>query len=310
MRSLIFYFKDHLIYSTKRIFNAIFLIFLVLCIILYYQTNLHDWFNNPLRSDFTKFIFYFISYSWAYYSIALLHGYLHKNPIIRSPVFYSRSLIFILILAFTKSSMIHAWLASRLVPVNYQYFLTRLLWLLKYPFLIFLVFLGMAILKGNFKHITGLEIRNINFKPFLLALLSLIPILFLVSFLPEFINYYPKYRSTLGIISSGLPEILFSIPYELSYGLNLFSVEIIFRGLFIFAFIPFLGKGSVYPMVGIYCLFHLGKPPLECISSIFGGYILGVIALYSRSILGGSMIHIGMAWSMEWFAWLQNHLRA
>ncbi len=99
------------------------------------------------------------------------------------------------------------------------------------------------------------------------------------------------------------------MPYELAYGLNLFTIEIIFRGFFVFAFILYLGIGSIYPMVGVYCLFHLGKPPLECISSFFGGYFLGVIALYSRNILGGSLIHVGMAWSMELFAWFQHQLR-
>ena len=60
-----------------------------------------------------------------------------------------------------------------------------------------------------------------------------------------------------------------------------------------------LGKHAVIPMVTIYCFLHFGKPTGEAISSIFGGYILGVIALYTRSIWGGILIHIGVARMME-----------
>jgi hypothetical protein len=44
----------------------------------------------------------------------------------------------------------------------------------------------------------------------------------------------------------------------------------------------------------------------EAVSSIFGGYILGVIALQTRSIWGGILVHVGIAWMMEAIAWLQD----
>jgi hypothetical protein len=310
VKTLLFYFKDHFIFSTKKIFHIIFFLFLCICILIFYQTGLHPWLNNPVHPDFIKFLFYFISYSFAYYFISFLYSYLHKNPRILTKTFYARSFTIIILLTFIKSSTIHAELVNRLVPVSYPYFLNRLLWLLKYPFAILLLLTGLYIFIGDCTRITGLRARNVNFKPFFLALMILIPFIFAVSYLPEFIHYYPKYRPPGNILSSGYSEILFSIPYEFSYGINLFSIEIIFRGLFVLLFIRYLGKGSVYPMVGVYCLFHLGKPPLECISSIFGGYILGVIALYSRSVLGGSMIHIGIAWSMELCAWLQHQINS
>ena len=68
----------------------------------------------------------------------------------------------------------------------------------------------------------------------------------------------------------------------------------------------FLGKGSVYPMVALYCFYHFGKPWGEAASSIIGGYILGVISLYTRSIFGGVLIHIGIAWMMELVAAIQK----
>jgi len=40
-------------------------------------------------------------------------------------------------------------------------------------------------------------------------------------------------------------------------------------------------------MVVAYASIHFGKPLGETIPSVFGGYLLGVLALYTRSIWGG-----------------------
>jgi hypothetical protein len=59
-------------------------------------------------------------------------------------------------------------------------------------------------------------------------------------------------------------------------------------------------------MIATYCFLHFGKPISESISSVFGGYILGLIALNSRNIWGGVFIHVGVAWLMEFFGWWQS----
>ncbi|MFC2123982.1 CPBP family intramembrane glutamic endopeptidase [Bacteroidota bacterium] len=85
-------------------------------------------------------------------------------------------------------------------------------------------------------------------------------------------------------------------------------MEIVFRGFLVLGMMKFLGKGSVYPMVAIYCFYHFGKPWGEAVSSIIGGYILGVISLYMRTIFGGLLIHIGIAWMMELVAAIQKYV--
>jgi hypothetical protein len=59
-------------------------------------------------------------------------------------------------------------------------------------------------------------------------------------------------------------------------------------------------------MVVVYAFLHFGKPAGETISSIFGGYILGILAFQSRNIFGGLIAHLGVAWGMEYFAYLQS----
>jgi hypothetical protein len=43
----------------------------------------------------------------------------------------------------------------------------------------------------------------------------------------------------------------------------------------------------------------------EAISSVFGGYILGILALQKGNITGGIVLHLGVAWMMELFAHVQ-----
>jgi hypothetical protein len=60
-------------------------------------------------------------------------------------------------------------------------------------------------------------------------------------------------------------------------------------------------------MALFYCTIHFGKPLGECISSYFGGLILGAITLQTRAIWGGLIVHLGIAWLMELFGYL-GHL--
>jgi hypothetical protein len=59
-------------------------------------------------------------------------------------------------------------------------------------------------------------------------------------------------------------------------------------------------------MAAAYAVLHFGKPMGEAISSVFGGYILGIIALYGRNIWGGVFIHGGIAFLMEVLAFLRQ----
>ena len=51
-----------------------------------------------------------------------------------------------------------------------------------------------------------------------------------------------------------------------------------------------------------YLMLHFQKPPLEAVGSIIAGMALGMVALHTRSIYAGMMIHIAVAWSMDLLA--------
>ncbi len=152
----------------------------------------------------------------------------------------------------------------------------------------------------------GLTWHNFNYRPYLFMLGVMIPLIFLASFIDNFSNFYPIYKSNQAHNALGTEPWVPVIIYELAYGWNFLTVELTFRGFMILGMASLMGRNVILPMVVTYCFYHFGKPAGEAISSIVGGYILGVIALQSRSILGGVLIHVGIAWLMELFAWLQQ----
>jgi membrane protease YdiL (CAAX protease family) len=81
---------------------------------------------------------------------------------------------------------------------------------------------------------------------------------------------------------------------------------VFFRGFLVIGLSKLLGKNVILPMAATYVVLHFGKPMGETISSVLGGYILGIIALYSRNIWGGVFIHGGIAFLMEVFAFWRN----
>ena len=105
-----------------------------------------------------------------------------------------------------------------------------------------------------------------------------------------------------------LPNIRwwYKILYEISYGIDFLTIELFFRGFLVFAFVRYVGADAVLPMAVFYCSIHFGKPLFECISSFFGGMLLGIIAYRTQSILGGIMVHLGIAWMMEIGGYLGN----
>jgi hypothetical protein len=152
----------------------------------------------------------------------------------------------------------------------------------------------------------GLGLRNFDARPYGWLLLLIPPLVAIASFEPGFQRYYPLYRPTAAAALYGWPEWLPAAIYELVYGLDFINVELLFRGFFVIGLSSYLGRSSVLLMTCIYCFLHFGKPAGECIASVFGGYLLGVIAYETRNIWGGILLHIALAWGMELAAFLQK----
>ncbi|MDW3194636.1 MAG: CPBP family intramembrane glutamic endopeptidase [Cytophagales bacterium] len=155
----------------------------------------------------------------------------------------------------------------------------------------------------------GLRMNKVAVRTYLLLLAIAILVIIAGSFLSEIQEYYPRYKYSYGnklVEHFGWSPWKTVAGYELSYAMNFLGVELFFRGFLILAFYRIVGPKVVLAMVASYAFLHFGKPIGETISSVFGGFILGVIALKTKNIWGGVMIHVGIAWAMELAGYLQG----
>jgi hypothetical protein len=144
----------------------------------------------------------------------------------------------------------------------------------------------------------GVTTRNLHIGPYLIMLAIMVPLIAAASTQPDFLAAYPKLRAVAGSTTDLLP-LWKKVLFELSYGSDFFTIELFFRGFLVLAFVRFAGKDAILPMACFYCTIHFGKPLAECVSSFFGGLLLGIVVYHTRSIFGGLMVHLGIAWMME-----------
>lgn len=155
----------------------------------------------------------------------------------------------------------------------------------------------------------GIRTKGINWKPYFLMLLLMIPLIALAATQADFLAVYPKYQSiNSGSTHQGLSGWKLLL-FELSYGTDFLTIEFFFRGFLVLGFIKWAGRDAILPMACFYCSIHFGKPLGECISSYFGGLILGIVVWNTRSVWGGLIVHLGIAWLMELGGYLGNWLK-
>ncbi|MFN3742164.1 MAG: type II CAAX prenyl endopeptidase Rce1 family protein [Anaerolineales bacterium] len=120
---------------------------------------------------------------------------------------------------------------------------------------------------GNWK--SGLAIT-------LLAILVATPVLYLVSLRSQSMRSY--YQSQVA----GLPWNTF---------FDLIGWEFFFRGWLLFTYLRAYGADGLWLHAVPFALAHIGKPEIETITTIFGGYAFGWVARHTGSFLYPFLIH-------------------
>ena len=154
----------------------------------------------------------------------------------------------------------------------------------------------------------GIRTKNMNWRPYLLMLLIMLPLIAAASTQPDFLAVYPKMQVITGVYHEEGISWWHKLLFELSYGSDFVTIELFFRGFLILAFVKWAGKDAILAMACFYCTIHFGKPLGECISSYFGGMLLGIVVYHTRSIFGGLIVHLGIAWMMEFGGYIGNSL--
>jgi membrane protease YdiL (CAAX protease family) len=73
--------------------------------------------------------------------------------------------------------------------------------------------------------------------------------------------------------------------------LQIFGWEYLFRGWILFGYARKFGPDALWIQAVPFALMHLGKPEIETLSTIFGGFAFGWIAYRTRSFLYPFLIH-------------------
>jgi membrane protease YdiL (CAAX protease family) len=122
--------------------------------------------------------------------------------------------------------------------------------------------------------------------------LCFLPALVLASRSPSFRDTYPFYR-----LANRSQIDLWS--WEALYAAQFVSLEFFFRGFILRGLRRALGANAVFVMIVPYCMIHYGKPLPETFGAILAGLLLGTMAMRTKSIWGGGLIHIGVATTMD-----------
>lgn len=244
------------------------------------------------------------------YLIAIILLKLFEYPIKLSLGFWLSFLFGLFLISIRRGTELYQELSVFFSNIEWS-FLSRVFYNY-YTFLLMFITLWIGYkfyYKKRIGHFYGLQIKGVSFLPYWFMLLGMIPLIYIASLTNSFLEMYPTYNFINGTSYANSlkinPTSTFLI-YEFAYILDYASVEVFFRGFLIFAMIKYLGKHAIIPMVSAYVWLHFGKPLGETIGSAFGGYILGITALYSRNIWGGVFIHMGVAFLMDVFAfWMK-----
>jgi hypothetical protein len=149
-------------------------------------------------------------------------------------------------------------------------------------------------------HLPSESPPRVSLRTYLWLLLAILPLVIGMSFSPTFQRTYPLYRQA----GRSLLELLL---WELEYLSAFFAVEFFFRGYLLFGLRRAVASHAIFIAMLPYCMFHFSKPPAEALASIIAGIALGTLALASRSIWGGILLHTGVALTMDLSALIQRH---
>jgi hypothetical protein len=299
MKPIICYLRDWLASVDKRVL-LLSALFAAMAIYINYHLGL----NQGLKARQT---FFRVASWFAIFLAAFSFPYLLSSVFQRRPFLYHKHFLILLLLApllfACKMSLplLVQWSTDSAANAYWNavvYFPLKLIILLFCLWIIWKLF-------DKEQPFWGTRATGFKAGPYWIMLLIMLPLVAAASTQNDFLATYPKMSHLAYLQTEG--KGIYKLLYELSYGTDFLSIEVFFRGFLILAFAKWAGRDAILPMAVFYCTIHFGKPLGECISSFFGGILLGVVTYRTRTIWGGLMVHLGIAWLMELGGWL-GHL--
>lgn len=309
MKKIWGYLKQHLREDFHPGHYALMAAFLACCLYLNYTFDYEDSVLDK-KKGFDKLLHFFLLYAVAYYGSALSYlAFSKKLYILVEPEFWIKSLLGLTVLSIDSSLPFLRESIGSLLHPSVQYWAYKVIAnLISFLTIVAPILIYYRFFEREQKNLYGFNARNFDFSPYLILLLIMVPLIVAASFTEPFLRQYPMYRISGAHEYLGVSERVTAGIYEIAYGLDFVTVEYLFRGFLVIGMMSVLGRGAVLTMAVTYCFLHFGKPLGEAISSIYGGFILGVIAYETRSVWGGVILHMGIAWMMDLAAYIQKHI--
>ncbi|MDR0830957.1 MAG: hypothetical protein LBN95_12750 [Prevotellaceae bacterium] len=286
--------------------------FVFICVIIFlnYHFGFYSKVINPTFFTGKSQIAFFLLYSFVYFAAAIPTLCLRKEfAVLKQSKFYFKALFFIALYSISIGFFSYSKWRMPYFTQDEQFFLLRLFSNLKGCFLIML---PLAVFKIFFDKkingIYGLANNAKHLKIYLLAVGVMLPFLIATSFTPDFLSAYPQFKPWFYDEVFGMKAAVFTPIFEVFYAIDFINTELFFRGARVIGMTASLGPRAVLPMVAFYVAIHFGKPIGETISSMFGGYILGILAYQTKHIWGGVTAHIGVALTMEIMGFLHYYV--
>jgi hypothetical protein len=299
MKKIVAYLQDYFVFTDKRI-----LVLSALFIGTAIFFNYHEHLNKKISAlpDAWQYLYWYLVFLAAFSFTYLLYFLFRRHR-----VFNSREFLILLLIApaiFSWKMVFDIDIPFPVPPAQNVFLNHVLYWPFKLVVITVVLFLIWRWQKDD-QPFYGLTLKDFSPKPYFIMLLIMVPLVAAASTQHDFLSMYPKLRN-MAFLNHTRNTGLYKLLYELSYGSDFFSIELFFRGFLVLAFVKWFGRDAILPMACFYCTIHFGKPLGECISSFFGGLILGVVIYHTRTIFGGLIVHLGIAWMMELGGYLGN----
>lgn len=317
MKQILSYVREYIREEWYPAYFASVGAFLVACFTLNYSLEFEQRSVRQLAHPLAQLLFYLFFYGIPYVIVLALYARFSRRRFARERGFHVLVLFGIVLLSvYITLHNVPAFAVGRSpsllagISRDYHWYIARYASNIL-PGLVMLIPLAVYWRRNDrfTSRFYGFSSSSINLTTYFTILLLLIPIIFAASYGADFQAAYPRYKFGLPVHAEGFHRGLLVAAFEVCYGLDFISVELLFRGFFVMAFARYLGAGAILPMVVVYALIHFQKPMGEAIGSVFGGLVLGVIAYRTKSIYGGVILHLGVAYLMELAGTMQLMLR-
>ncbi len=307
MKAFITYFKDYFKDNFSLTAHLLIGLFIGLCIVFNYQFELYSKYFRVRNYSELGVIKLWGMYAFAFFIPLLILSFFQKE---KKTLYNKNYLIFglvaLLFISIDSSYYVLKYV-KQLLPTNsagYSFYyssVSNIISLFTIMIPLFIIYRVFSYFKPE---LYGLKLNGANLRPYLVLVAIMLPVVFISAATQEdFTKYYPSYDFNRSS-GANLPELFKILIFEFCYGFDFISVELMFRGFMVVALSRFVGKDAILPMVACYAFLHFGKPMVETIGSVFGGFGLGILAYKSRNIYGGLIVHLAVAWGMELSAFI------